>query len=315
MNLNKITKGYLMVMAASICFGTSCVPGKILLGYQISPMIITWWRLFLGFTVLLLYVSIKDPKLLKIDKKGMIYTALIGLISYALLNFLNLNALEKTSVATQVVLLYTAPIFVIIMARIFFKELLTPFKIAALVLCIGGCFLTVTGGYVAALKFNLLGVLMGIGAGLCYALLTIMSKAILHKYNQWTIVLYAMGFGFLFLLPFSNPLEVFHYGLNPKIGLSFFWLGSFSTALSYGLYITGLSSGIESSKAGMISTLEVVVAVTLSYLFFNEMVLGWKLFGVLMVIASVIIIQVDTSNPSEIKNNGLNDGQLIKELK
>jgi drug/metabolite transporter (DMT)-like permease len=74
-------------------------------------------------------------------------------------------------------------------------------------------------------------------------------------------------------------------------------IGLISTALAYGLYITGLSYGIEASKAGIISTLELVVSVILSYLVFEEALGGWKLIGILMVIFSVIIVQVDKILP------------------
>jgi len=79
-------------------------------------------------------------------------------------------------------------------------------------------------------------------------------------------------------------------------------IGLIATVIAYGLYITGLSYGIEASKAGIISTLEVVVSVMLSYLVFKEALWGWKLVGILMVVSSVIIVQVDKILPVNNKN-------------
>ena len=50
-------------------------------------------------------------------------------------------------------------------------------------------------------------------------------------------------------------------------------IGLISTALAYGLYITGLSYGIEASKARIISTLDLVVSVILPIWYLR------KLFG------------------------------------
>ena len=82
-----------------------------------------------------------------------------------------------------------------------------------------------------------------------------------------------------------------------KVWLLLGTISLISTAIAYGLYITGLSYGIEASKAGIISTLELVVSVILSYLVFKEALWGWKLAGILMVVFSVIIVQVDNILP------------------
>jgi drug/metabolite transporter (DMT)-like permease len=189
--------------------------------------------------------------------------------------------------------MYTAPIFIAVMARIFYHELFTPFKTVALFLCIGGCFFTATGGSMETLQLNLPGVLMGLGSGFTFALLTILSKAIINKYHQLTIIVYSIGFGLLFYLPFSHPLEVFQIDLALKAWLLLGSIGLISTVIAYGFYITGLSYGIEASKAGIISTLEVVVSVMLSYLVFKEALWGWKLAGILMVVSSVLIVKGD----------------------
>lgn len=183
------------------------------------------------------------------------------------------------------------------MARIFYKELFTPFKTVALFLCIGGCFFAATGGSMDTLKLNLPGVLMGVGAGFTFALLTIITKAIINDYHQLSIIAYSIGFGLLFYLPFTHPLEIFQMGLALKAWLLLGTIGLISTVIAYGFYITGLSYGIEASKAGIVSTLEVVVSVILSYLIFKEALWGWKLVGILMVVFSVVIVQLDKILP------------------
>ena len=75
--------------------------------------------------------------------------------------------------------------------------------------------------------------------------------------------------------------------------------GIISTSIAYGFYITGISYGIEVSRAGIISTLELVVGVILSYLIFKEAIWGWKLTGILLVVFSVIIVQVDKILPAK----------------
>jgi drug/metabolite transporter (DMT)-like permease len=287
-----------MVAAAGILWGTIGPQVKILLNYQLSVQAIVLWRMIFAVLVLFPFIFFTNRKALKVDLKGLIQISLIGLFSQFFFNVLYFSAIQKTTVATAVTLLYTAPIFIAVMARIFYKELFTPFKTAALFLCIGGCFFAATGGSMDTLKLNLPGVLMGVGAGFTFALLTILSKAIIKKYHPLTIIAYSIGFGLLFYLPFSHPLDIFQMKLNLNMWLLLCSMGLISTVLAYGFYITGLSFGIEASKAGIVSTLELVVSVILSYLIFKEALWGWKLVGILMVVFSVIIVQMDKILPS-----------------
>ena len=287
-----------MVAAAATLWGTVGVQVQTLFNYNLSLQSIIFWRLFFAFIILFSFVFFTNKKWLIIDKKGLIYLALMGLFSQLLFNLFYFSCIQKTTIATAVTLLYSAPIFIAVMARIFYKELFTPIKTVALFLCMGGCFLAATGGSVAVLKLNLIGVLLGLGAGFTFSLVTIISKFIINKYHQLTIIVYALGFGLLFYLPFSHPLIIFQMSLPLEVWLLISFFGVISTAIAYGLYITGISYGIEVSRAGIISTLELVVAVILSYLIFKETLWGWKLVGILTVVFSVIIVQVDKILPS-----------------
>jgi len=286
-----------MVAAAATLWGTVGIQVQTLFNYNLSIQSIVFWRLFFAFTILFFFVFFTDKKRLIIDKKGLIYLALMGLFSQLLFNLFYFTCIQKTTIATAVTLLYSAPIFIAIMARIFYKELFTPIKTIALFLCVGGCFLAATGGSVTVLK--LIGVFVGIGAGFTFSLVTIISKAIINKYHQLTIIVYALGFGLLFFLPFSHPLIIFQKSLPLEVWLLISSFGVISTAIAYGFYITGISYGIEVSRAGIISTLELVVAVILSYLIFKEALWGWKLVGILTVVFSVIIVQVDKILPAK----------------
>ena len=300
--MKRKTKGYLMVAAAGILWGTIGIQVQTLLNYQLSVQAIVLWRMVFAVLILFPFIFFTKREILKVDLRGIAYFSLIGICSQFFFNVLYFSAIQKTTVATAVTLLYTAPIFIAIMARIFYKELFTPFKTVALFLCIGGCFFAATGGSMDTLKLNLPGVLMGVGAGFTFALLTIITKAIINDYHQLTIIAYSIGFGLLFYLPFTHPLEIFQMDLALKAWLLLGTIGLISTVIAYGFYITGLSYGIEASKAGIISTLEVVVSVMLSYLVFKEALWGWKLVGILMVVFSVIIVQVDKILPLNNKN-------------
>lgn len=291
LNCSPSSKGYFFVAISGAFFGLSGIFVESLSVYNISTPLMGFFRPFISFILFLLYLLFKNREYLKIDGKGLLFIALLGFVSQTLFNRFYFSTIEKTTITTAVVLLYTAPIFVIVMARILYKELLTLLKIVALIVSVSGCFLTATGGSLEVLKLNSTGLLFGLGAGFAFALLPIISKNLTKRYHYLTIACYTMGFGALFSLLFINPREILLIDYNAKVLGNLIALALFPNALAYLFYTIGMSYDIQSSKASIINTVEVPVAVFTSYIFFREDIFGVKLLGILLVILSVVMIE------------------------
>ena len=287
------TKGYLLIGIAGTLWGTVVFFVTKLLDAQLPLSTIVFYRMFFAFLSLFFFLLFTDVSKLKIDRILLKYVAAIGLISQAFFNISYFSAIKLTSISTAVTLLYTAPIFIALMARIFFQEAFTKNKLLALLLCVTGCFLTISGGSLQSFQLNLKGILFGLSAGITFGSLTIISKPIAGKYHPYTIVFYSIGFGTLFYLPFSQPMFLLQSHVAPVTWFYALSLSIISTVIALIVYFSGLATGIEASKAGIISTIEVVVSVVISFLFFQEQIWGWKLMGILMVVGSVIVVQLD----------------------
>ncbi len=288
-----LKKGYIMVGIAGTLWGTVAFFVSKLLDARLAISTIVFYRMLFAFLFLFFFLLFTDISKLKIDRILLKYVVAIGLISQCLFNISYFSAIKLTSISTAVTLLYTAPIFIAFMARIFFQEIFTKNKILALLLCVAGCFLTITGGSLQSFQFDLKGILFGLAAGITFGSLTIISKPIADQYHPYTIVFYSIGFGALFYLPFSQPMLLFQSYITPLTWFYALSLSIISTVIALIVYFSGLATGIEASKAGIISTVEVVVSVIVSALFFQEEIWGWKLIGILMVISSVIVVQLD----------------------
>ena len=91
----------------------------------------------------MLFLLITDRKKLKIDKKDLKWFFGTGLGSLFVNNLCYAETVQRASLSVAVVLLYTAPFFVMILSAVFFKEKLTVQKITALILSFAGCILVV----------------------------------------------------------------------------------------------------------------------------------------------------------------------------
>lgn len=285
-----LSVGRLLIIGSSILWGTALLYSQYILDNGMQSTDLVSLKMLFGFITMFLYILFKDKSLFRIDKRGLAYAAVIGLICHALYNLFMFKAVEYTSISTTVTLLYTSPIFVTILSRIIFKEKITSKKTIALVFAVIGSWLTVTGGSLKSLNFNPIGVFYGLGAGLFYGTMTIINKFIVDDYEEVTLLTYTFAFAFLFSLVFSNPLAIFAIEFNPLVYIFIIMLGVFSTAISYLIYLKGLSFGVESSKASIIATLEVPVSIIGSFLIFNQKLSFWEVIGVLLVLSSIFII-------------------------
>lgn len=299
--------GSWMVVFSSVLWGTALLYSQYVLDHGLNSKDAVSLKMGFGFITMLIYILMKDRSLLKIDKRGIYYSAAIGCFCHALYNLFMFSAIERTSIATTVTLLYTSPIFVMIISRLLFKEEISKNKLLALGFSVIGCFLTVTRGNLSSLELNLAGVLFGLGSGILYGTMTILNKKISNDYEQVTILTYTFGFAFFFSLIFSNPISILHIPFNPLVYLFVIMLGVFSTAISYLSYIKGLSYGVDSSNAAIIATLEVPVSVIGSVLIFKENLSLVETIGIILVLASVILL-----NEGFLKKINMGKYKLVK---
>ncbi len=287
-------KGYLLVALSGTLWGTGFLYIQYILDHGLRSQDLVSWKMIVGFVTLFLCAFFKDRQLLRIDRKGFLYLVFMAIVCHILYNLAMYAAIERTNIATTVSLMYTAPVFVLLIARVAFKERLTAIKIIAVAICVVGAFLTSTGGSMGVLEADVIGILLGLFTGLCYAIMNLLSKKLLKTYKQLTILIYTFGIAFILSLSFSNPLAAFQLEFDIWFWVNILLLGTVPTALAYTLFTTGLSYNIESSKASIIATIEVPVAAIGAYLIFGQEMFGMKLVGVILVLLSIVILQDDT---------------------
>ena len=247
---------------------------------------------------LVLFLAVTDRKKLKIDLKDMKWFLGTGLLSLFINNLAYAETVQRASLSVAVVLLYTAPFFVMVMSLIFFKEKLTARKITALLLSFTGCILVV-GLSGANVGDNVLMTLaIGLSAGFGYSLYSIFGKVLVGKYHSLTVTVYTFVIASAGTLLICNPPDMFvKIGANlDKMPLTV--IGSVITlALPYVFYSIGLTY-IESSKASIIASFEVVAASLFGVVLYHETLDAFNIIGIICVVTALIILQL---NPAKEK--------------
>lgn len=249
-------------------------------------------RVLFSALVLIFYLLIKNRKLLKINFKDIPLFIGTGVGSIIFFNYCYFEAIEIIGGASiPALLLYTAPIFVMILSVIFFKEKITKKKLISLIMTFLGLIL-VTGAFSSSDKISIFALLLGLGSGLGYALYSIFGKFLVDKYSAITITTYTFVIATIFSVPFSGVIQNFNLLISSKGILSALALAIISTVLPFLLYTKGLS-GMETSKASILATVEPFVATIVGVVFFRETMTLYKIIGMLLVLLAIIILNMN----------------------
>ncbi len=230
-------------------------------------------------------------RLLRIRRRDLWCFAGAGLGSITAFNCCYFSTLRHTSIGVAVILLYTSPVFVALMSRLFFKEPFTRWKTLALVLMLAGCVLisgVCTGG---AENIELPWLFVGLGAGFCYALYSIFGRLAQERgYAPLTITVWAFLFaalGGLFIADWGNVASV----VKAHPAVAFPWLGLVlvSTILSYSTYTASLRH-LETSTAAVLVSVEPAVATLTGIVACGERLTLYGLAGMLLILAAAFAL-------------------------
>ncbi|MDR3589402.1 MAG: EamA family transporter [Negativicutes bacterium] len=281
---------YALIAIAATLWGVVSLFVKGLTFYGFSALQIVAIRGGIGALILTVYLAATDRRLLAIKPADSKYFVGTGIFSIVFFNWCYFTAIRDTSVAVAASLLYTAPAFVAVLSRFFFREELTGRKAGALAATFLGSMLVVgvLPGFKGAISMS--GLLAGLGAGLGYALYSIFGKFALARYRPLTVTTYTFLFAAVALLPVSglwDTRELFRQW--PVIGYCA-GFGLLSTVAAYLCYTTALNY-IEPGRAAVAATLEPVVAALVGVAIFGEALSGWQIAGMALIIAAVAAVR------------------------
>jgi len=228
---------------------------------------------------------------LRIARKDWLFFAAYGLIGVAGGFFLYFTAIDLAGVAIAAILLYTYPAFVTILSAIFLHERFTVAKGVALVLVLIGAALVSEIGASLSAGVDLRGVGIALLSAVAVASHSVFGKKAVQRYNSWTILLYSMGFGALFLI----VAQFLFLGVPNLVRPPAFWglliaLAWISTLGANLAYISALAR-IEASQASITASIEPVIVVLLAYPFFGETLSLVQISGMVLVMVGVFVVQ------------------------
>ncbi len=293
MTSSSAVRGYLLVFGAVLLWGGSASLAKYLFATaQYGTIIIVQTRVSFSFLIYATYFFLKDRSVFKVDFSDLKDFFLLGVIGIAGTNFSYYFTVRESTIATAIVVQYTAPALVMIYTVAISKEeTLNGIKLLSLLVAMVGCFLTVSGGDVLAIQLKDWSIVSGIGSALGFAYLLVGSKHALKKYSVWTMLTYVFGFATLFWLVINPPWQIATQGYSWGDWGIFSMFAVVSILIPHTMFTASLKM-LEASRVGIASTLEPVVAIVVAYLALGEALNGVQVLGAIAVVAAVVLLQL-----------------------
>ena len=279
---------FAFAILAGVLWGIISIFLKGLYSAGFSALQVMFLRGFISSVFMAVFLFIKDKSLLKIKLKDIWFFIGTGVISLTFFSLCYFYTILESGASVAVVLLYTSPIFVLIMSVLFFKEKITLIKIIALCLTFLGCILVSTVGTTSGLSVK--GFSIGLCAGFGYALYSIFSRPALKKYDSFTVTFYTFLFSAISIIPFCSVFEIPNLIDTKSIFLSC-GIALLCTVLPYIFYTIGLS-GLETGKAAILVTVEPLVATIIGFIVWKEDLSIIKLIGIAAILGSVLLLSV-----------------------
>ena len=290
-------KAVLAVVGAGVLWGMISLFIRPLSAAGLDPVQIATVRMVTATVLFLGVIAVRSPAKLRVRLRDLWMFAGTGVVSVALFNFCYFYTIVHSEASVAVVLLYTSPVFILLLSALLFHERITRRKLLALALTFAGC--VCVAGLTGGVRLSAVVFLTGIGSGLFYGLYTIFGRYALEKYDAVTVTAYSFLFALLGTLPFGRPIALAHtLAHDPRLWLLCVGIGICSTVLPYFLYTWGLER-MESGKAAILVAVEPLVGAVIGMLVFHESRNAVKLVGVALILASIVLMNLPEKRKTE----------------
>jgi DME family drug/metabolite transporter len=298
-------RGYFYIASAAFLWGISATLGRAAFtGHpllrmsfgaslaKIDPLILSQSRATLSLFVLLPVLLVRrGASSLRVPGRDLGRFFLLGVLGVAASNYLYYFAIQRTNVATAIILQYTAPVWVLVYTAVRGAYRPSLRRSAAVALAVIGCALAV--GFVGAGGFRMdaMGVIAALLAAFSFAFYNVGGHRVLKRYDRWKVLLWVLAATSIFWMFVNPPWKIVaaHYDRQQWAFMLVFSLVSVLGPFS--CYFAGLQH-LEPTRAIVASCLEPVFSIVIAALALGELLRPTQTAGIILVLIAIVLIQL-----------------------
>ena len=280
-------QGLVPTILAGCLFGTTVPIIKLVLNSNVSPELFLEMRFAIASAVILLFLQ----------GRGWVHMDLLRTRPIWIVGFVNaagyvtqFKGQALTSSSTAALIISTAALMIPILSLIYVRERLVKWKVIGVVTGFVGTALVVSRGQALVLgSSELEGDLLILFTAVTIALVFVLSKRIVDSAGGRSVT----GGMLLITALFALPTVLLDRPITFQISLAdwsyIVYLSVIATVAAYYLFMRGLES-ISPTVSSIILPIEVIVAVALSVVFFQDPFNAYSATGAVLIIAGVALV-------------------------
>jgi DME family drug/metabolite transporter len=257
----------------------------------IDALILSQSRATFSLLVLLaVLLVVRGPRRLQLPMIDVRRMFVLGILGVAASNYLYYLAIQRTNVATAIILQYTAPVWVLLytVARGVQKPTLQ--RIAAVGLAVSGIVLAIGMFGAGGFRLDAIGVIAALLAAFSFAFYNVGGHNILARYDRWTVLLYTLISASLFWMVVNPPWKIVGAHYSNSQWLFLFAFSLISVLGPFWFYFAGFQN-LEPTRAIVVSCLEPVFSIVIAAFALGEILRPLQTVGIVLVLVAIIVVQ------------------------
>lgn len=293
-----VSRGTVLIVLASVCFSTSGPLVKPTMDAGLSPQQVASFRIAVAAVLLLAFVGLTRPRLLRVRRGDLPLLFGYGLVGVAAVQLLYFAAVSRIPIGVAMLLEFTSPVLVSLWVR-FVRRVVLPARMWI------GTALTLLGLAMIAevwegLRLDALGLLFGVGAALCAATYFLVGERAVGAVHPIGLVTWGMVIGAAVTgttaAPWSLPGDVLATGttfggMHVPVWALLVTCAVLSTAVAYLLSINAMRF-LPANVISVLAVCEPITATLLAWLMLGQTLTGAQITGAVVLLAGATVVQL-----------------------
>ncbi len=300
--------GVTAVSFAAVMFGFNASSVKIILGTEISPEQLVFFRSIFTAVLAGVFLLLTNKKAFRVSKKELPVLIFYGIFGIALMQWSYSNAVSLLPISVALLIEYTAIVIVPLVSLLLFKEKVKPrlwFGIAAVLIGLA----IVSNVWDSDL--NPAGVAWAFMAAGCLSIYFLIGEHTQRKRDAMSTLFYTFAVAAMFwaITNFINPAKMIDFDLVFNLGgnldhismpvwAGLLWIGIMGSFIPMLLDYIALGN-LSATAVGVIATAETVFATIFAWAWLNESMTTLEVIGGLIVVAGIVL--AETSRMKSVK--------------
>jgi len=215
----------------------------------------------------------------------------VASVLYAALLVLFVLATKQTTAANAIFLQYTAPVYLLLLEPIFYKEKFRFRDFITVAVCIVGMSLFFVG---KLRPQDVSGNILALASGICFALYVLLLR---HSKSRAVNRASSVIYGNVLVVLIAAPAAIAEFPqMTGRDVFSIVYLGVIQIGVAYTLFTVAMARGVRSLDAGIIGYVEPVLNPIWVFLVIGERPSNWALLGGAIIIFAVIVHMLIDAN-------------------